>query len=294
MVVKGCQPRGRPRSCGVCLSQRPKNRRETKGTEQIICLFRLRVDSSLAVAVRLCYVNGRVVKQKIANAWFAFLAFLARNRILVVSTFGVLAPAFLAQYLRAITDPTLSTWPKFWLSLYIPAQLLLILASIAPTRYATLALLESILPSVHAVLGLKNTDRVTIHHIRNKKDQTYEQLTNYHPTKIGRGRVFHFTHGIVGKCLTTRSPQAYSVQTGTDFVTAMKRDWSFTEDELGRLTQDRRSFFAFPIGYNGQYAKAILYMDSCDPNTFTIANKETIAKKIEELFLPQLNQLSGA
>lgn len=229
--------------------------------------------------------------QKVKSAWFTFMAFLARHRAVAVSIVGILAPAFLALFLEAWTNPTSGELLKLWLGLYVPTQLLLVLASLAPIRYAHVALLESMLPSIHAVLKLKETDRVTIHHLRSIKQQTYEQLTNYHPTNIGRGRVFHFTHGIVGKSFMTRREQAYSIPQGKDFVQAMKDDWAFTDDELGRLTKDRQSLFAFPIGYERQHAKAVLFMDSKDPNTFTSGNMQTIAKNIEELFLSQINQL---
>jgi hypothetical protein len=229
--------------------------------------------------------------QRIVSAWFSFLAFLARNRTVVVSTVGVFAPAFLALSLRALTDPSAASLLNLWVALYIPAQLLLVLASVAPARYARVQLLESMLPAIHTVFNLKPTDRVTIHHLRNRNDQTYEQLTNYHTSRIGRGRIFRFHHGIVGQCLTNRTPLVYSVPEGKSFLDAMKEDWSFTENELSRLTQDRNSFFAFPIGYEEEYAKAVLYMDSADRATFTNDKKQEFAQKVEGLFLPLLNQL---
>jgi len=71
----------------------------------------------------------------------------------------------------------------------------------------------------------------------------------------------------------------------------MKDRWNFTDDELSRVTQDRLSYFTFPIGRDGQYAQAVLYMDSPNPGTFTDLNKQEIADKIRQLFLPQLEQV---
>lgn len=236
------------------------------------------------------------MRETIVNGWLLFQAFLARNRTLIISTFGVLAPAFLALSLRLLLEPTLQKW--LWLSLpiYVLSQVVLILASIAPPRYAKINLLEAMLPSIYHVLQLNDADknhpdRITIHYIRDKKRRTYEQLTNYCSTGLGRGRVFSFTHGIAGQCFPTRTSHSYTIPANMDFDTAMKRDWAFTQEEIVRLTKDRRSFFGFPIGADGEFAKAILYMDSANSGTFTEQNEEDIAEKIKDLFLATLERI---
>lgn len=230
--------------------------------------------------------------QRLLQMWLDTQAVLAEKRTLIICTFGVVAPAFLALSLRAVIEPNVRTWLWVWSPLYLIAQTVLILTGIAPPRYAKITLLETILPSIHRVLQLGENDRITIHHLRDKKYRTYEQLTNYHPTRVGRGRVFSFTHGIVGQCFATPGrAHSYAIPSGVAFVTAMQNDWSFTQDEISHLSQDRQSFFGFPIGTDGEYAKAVLYMDSPDPNTFNQQREAAITEQIDCLFSAQLAQI---
>lgn len=212
---------------------------------------------------------------------FRVFQFFAANRTVLVATLSAAASAFLGLWLQ-------SSRRWLWLCLFLVAQLFLVLVGTAPIQYATSALVESILPSIHKILGLSDYDRIAVHHIRSKRRQQYQQITHYYETHTGRGRVFPFAHGIVGQCFKVPQARSYAVPPGVDFRTAMRERWDFSDDELSRVRQDRRSFFAFPVGRHGELAKAVLYMDSPDPSTFADEKRDQIAQKIRDLFLPQL------
>jgi hypothetical protein len=214
----------------------------------------------------------------------AILSLLASYRTVLVATLSACASAFLGLWLQSGKP-----WP--WAYPFVVAEFCLVVAGITPSQYARVALLESLLPAIHKVLGLGPEDRVTIHHIRSRRRQLYEQLTDYHPTRAGRGRTFGFAYGIAGQCFGTAIARCYSVPAGSDFKAAMRDRWTFTEDDLSRVNQTRRSFFAFPVGRNGQFAMAVLYMDSDDPHRFTDESREATVKRIQEIFLPQLEQI---
>jgi len=146
------------------------------------------------------------------------------------------------------------------------------------------------LPTISAVLNLdQKTDRVTVHHLKSKRLERYEQLTNYYPSNTGKGRVYTFSHGIVGSVFKTREPRLFTIPDGKSFEEAMKGNWGFSEQELARLTRDRRAFYAYPIGTDGAVAKAILYIDSSSATTLTDA--ELLKDNIEKYFLRQLETI---
>ena len=177
------------------------------------------------------------------------------------------------------------------LSFFVLSTALTVFLSITPQYYERIKYAVSLLPAICHVLQLDGSARVAIHHIRSKKAQTYEQITPYYPTNTGQGRRFVFTQGITGQAFRTRLSQAYSIPDGVPLAEDYRRRWSFTGDEIARLAQDRKSFYAYPIGQEGEFAKVILYFDSADPSTFAPDRKRELDSKIEKLFLPMLERL---
>jgi len=182
-----------------------------------------------------------------------------------------------------------------WASLvvFVASSALTVFLSITPQYYERVKYAASLLPAICDILHLDNTARVAIHHIRSTKSQTYEQVTPYHPTNTGQGRRFVFTQGITGQAFRTRRSQAYSIPNGRSMAEDYSTRWSFTEDEVARLSQDRQSFYAYPIGQVEAFAKVVLYFDSADPRTFTEDGKPVLDSTIERLFLPTLERLFG-
>jgi hypothetical protein len=206
----------------------------------------------------------------------------------VVALLGVFSSPFLAQWLRSLQVTSIPAWA--WLLGFALAYVIVAVASTTPSQYARIEILEAMLPTIAAVLKLeKSTDRLAIHHMKSQSREKYIQLTNYWPSGTGKGREYTFSQGIVGRVFKTRVPNLYTVPQNMAFLDAMKDDWSFSGDELSRLTQDRRAFFAYPLGSDGAVARAVLYVDSS--NTRTLSDKETLVKTIDEMFLGQLEAI---
>lgn len=219
---------------------------------------------------------------KVGEWKFKLLKFLARHRTAAVAITGPLPFALLNLGFRY------HYWQCFILS--IVAYSLLIVAAIAPHQYASVLQLEMILRSLHQILSLdKEKDRITIHH--KKGTGEYEQITNYFPTVTGQGRSFVLGKGIVGRCFSYCKPRSTSLPTGITLIEFAKKDWGFNQDEASRLTQDRQSFYAFPIGQDSGFATAVIYMDSPDPARFTEANQPDRDEKIRTIFLPLIEEI---
>lgn len=218
-------------------------------------------------------------------AWTGLLGILARQRsiaLAVLSALTAIPMAFVSQ--------TQAHWS--WWVVFAGLLFLMVLAGTVPARYAAEPMLAYMLPTIHKLLELAPSDRVTVHHLKSASNQTYEQLTEYHPPpdRPSRGRTFTFSHGIVGQCFKTIHPLSWAVPAGKGFDEAMVDRWSFSQDELGRLTRDRRSFMVYPLGQDGPFARAVLYFDSASPERFCESNGSEHRKRIQEYFQPQLTE----
>lgn len=144
-----------------------------------------------------------------------------------------------------------------------------------------------ILPAIFSELKLnKDTTRITIHCIKKANKEKYVQLTPYYPTGGGQGREFQFTQGITGKSFRTKRASCYSIPEGKSLEDDHLERWNFKENEIKQLKQDRKSYFAYPIGYFGDYANIVIYADSSDPNCFNDNSdiyKNSI-KKFDDIF----------
>ena len=219
-----------------------------------------------------------------------FRLFLARHRTIV--TVIATAVGYLALGLFFSTLTGASMWFKLGsLGVFVLSTVLTVFVSATPEFHERVRYAASFLPAIADVLGLDSKARITIHHMYNKRQQTYEQVTDYYPTRIGQGRRFVFTQGITGQAFRTRISQVYSIPAEQSLEVDYQQRWSFTKDEITRLTQDRRSFYAYPIGQDGSYARAVLYMDSADATMFTRAKKAELDDKVRRLFLPTLEEL---
>jgi hypothetical protein len=217
----------------------------------------------------------------IRSSWFRLLRFFAANRTAVVAVLSPFPVLFINLGLNY----------RWWfLALSLLTYVLLVTAATAPSHYARLLLLEMMLQAIHKVLELDLTARITIHHIRSRSRQ-YEQLTNYFPLGDGgQGRRFDLGKGIVGRCFTSRAPRMTSLEEG-QLKQVYQDDWGYTASEAARVRQDRRSFFAFPIGEHRDCARAVIYMDSADAKMFRSENENAVVARMRALFLPALEEL---
>jgi hypothetical protein len=146
------------------------------------------------------------------------------------------------------------------------------MAGAVPSEFEVASRVEFMLPVIYRVLQLREGDRVAVHRLRSFPTKGYEQLTDYYPRQLrhAAGRKYPLSHGIVAQAMLNKHPRAWAIKPGVEFGAAMIKEWAFTEDQVKQLTQDRRSFLAYPIGQHGQYAKAVLYLDSADGSRFRV------------------------
>ena len=161
-----------------------------------------------------------------------------------------------------IQPPFVPIWLRWIIfGIFIISTSLSVFVNIMPRYYERIQIASNLLPVIFNVFGLDSTSRLTIHHIQNRKSQTYEQITDYYPTNSGRGRRFVFTQGITGQAFRTQHSHIYSIPTERNMKEDYQTRWAFTEDEISRLSQDRKSFYAYPIGQEGNFAKIVIYFE---------------------------------
>jgi hypothetical protein len=223
--------------------------------------------------------------RRLRATWSGLLSLLVRQKTIVVALLSVLASV--AGTLTAQEGTRILGWGALPIIIF-----LIVLVGAVPSRYAAEPMLAYMLPTIHRLLELERSERITVHYLKSAADQQYEQLTEYYPKPetSSRGRTFTFTHGIVGQCFNTIQKRCWAVPEGKSFEQAMVDRWSFNKEQLARLTQDRRSFMVYPLGQEGVYARAVLYLDSDKPDRFTEAKCGEYCAAIEEYFLAQLNE----
>lgn len=248
--------------------------------------------------------------------WSGLLRWIARNRAVALALLSAFASVLIGLAVTwkdasqvASTSSGGGLSPLVTIIVVAGAVLLMLLAGAVPPEYAAAERFDYLLPVMHHVLGLTKGDRMAVHRLHRFPSLGYEQITDYYdgpPTKRAResqgepddqkplkhsvGRRFSISHGIVAQSLSHPGhPIAWAVPSDQKFSEAMIDRWFFTEEEAARITPDRRSFLAFPIGRDGEYAKAVLYADSANAATFgEPAGKEAIAR-INDLFEGALN-----
>jgi hypothetical protein len=221
------------------------------------------------------------------------------QRYLITGVSGVVArqrPIALA-FLTTVTSALTAWWvQKPDVNLILVAVLVSLAATLwaglVGPRYERALLVELMLPAIHHVLGLHPEDRITVHVLRSGPKKTFEQLTDYYPRlKPDRGRIFPLNWGIVGYCFHSHRPDNWAVGDGETFEDAYRRArWQFTDEDLTRISKEPRSYFAYPIGRDGPYAKAVLYADSKNRETFADGSQAERCRLIEEVFLSSLTE----
>ena len=181
----------------------------------------------------------------------------------------------------------------FFFTLFILLSLLGTIINIgSSTYYDREKIAWRVLPIIFSELKLSDkTTRITIHCIKKANKEQYIQLTPYYPTGGGQGREFQFTQGITGKVFRTKIASCYSIPEGTTLEDDHLNRWNFTEREIKQLKQDRKSYFAYPIGYFGDYANIVIYADSSDPNCFCENGEiyKSAIKKFDNIFNPMIS-----
>jgi len=232
-------------------------------------------------------------------AWTWLLGVLARHRVIALAVLSTVASATVSLTLQ----PGQANRHYFGVASLVLVFLIL-LTGLTPARYAAADLVAFMLPAIHHVLKLTSAERVTIHLLISGRREKYEQLTDYYPRedRVTRGRVFTFSHGIVGQVFKTRQALCWSVleegvsekdlqeKPEESWKKAMNKRWGFNEPELSRVTPGRHSFLAHPIGQEGAHARAVLFIDSSDPKRFQEGTCSEYQDLITTVFVQQLKE----
>jgi hypothetical protein len=221
--------------------------------------------------------------------WSGLLRFVARHRAVSLAILSAVASVLLGLAVTEATRPESAAWT--WWLLGGAAVGLIVLAGAVPSEYVAAERLDFILPVIHKVLNLAPEDRLTVHRVRSLPRRGYEQITEYYPPqrKRTRGRTFGLNHGIVAHVLAhPGEPDAWDVPDDQSFEEAMLRRWSFNPAEMRSLTPDRKSFLAYPIGQDREWARAVLYIDSPRAETFRGAAGQAAIERIRDTFDAQL------
>lgn len=241
------------------------------------------------------------MQDDIRVAWTSVRGGLARHRAVALALLSTIASATVSLALQP-RDATHVTHHGYDLASLVLVFLIL-LTGLTPPRYGAAELVAFMLPAIHRVLGLSNAERLTIHLLISERRQKYEQLTDYYPPqeRSTRGRVFTFSHGIVGHVFKTNTPLCWSVlevvseqqlhdTPEESWKCAMNTRWGFDEPELARVTHGRHSFLAYPIGQVGPHARAVLFFDSPDPLRFRGRRLDADRDLLDTVFLQQLKE----
>lgn len=139
---------------------------------------------------------------------------------------------------------------------------------------------------VHLMGGWNHEARICVfvpcrfrpHHLR--------QLTPYARSGdwSSKRRGLSVTSGAVGRAFRTGEMVFQILPETANFDQEMRREWSFTSDDLRRMQKDRRTFFAIPIVDQHNRPKAVLYCDSSKVESFaSIARQQALLKVAVEL-----------
>jgi len=106
--------------------------------------------------------------------------------------------------------------------------------------------------------------RVTLWVPKDKKN--LEQIIPYCPTGGGAGRVINNTKGIIGKAYRTKTTildvlNKETTSTSESFQKYMIDKYGFSSEEVIRLAQDRKLYYALPLKDKEEVA-GVVYLDS--------------------------------
>lgn len=235
-------------------------------------------------------------RSRAALTWI--LGVIGRHRPIVLALFSTIASAFVSLSLQTGEHQTAYRIASLVL------VFLVLFTGLTPSRFAAANLMSFMLPAIHHALSLAPDERITVHLLISGRREKYEQLTDYYPNATGartRGRVFTFSHGIVGQVFKTHQPLCWSVlevvtkaelaaNASDSWKRAMTTRWGFDAAEMALLTPNRRSFLAHPIGQEGHHARAVLFVDSPNEDRFQQGRCNAEQDLIRTIFVPQLSE----
>lgn len=134
--------------------------------------------------------------------------------------------------------------------------------------------------TIAGAAGIKKEDgrlRVTIHRVVEPPGpgRDPEELEQMLPYIGGKGnappRRFSIRSGIIGKAAREKAAIAGSRQNEDyeSYVAELVRDWAYTEADARKIDAGRRSWMAVPILGPGDKTRAVVFLDSSEPDFFS-------------------------
>jgi hypothetical protein len=133
--------------------------------------------------------------------------------------------------------------------------------------YYQLQILHKLLPSNGSTV--RCTYHQPVHHrFRNRTELV--QAFDYILQGGGGGRQFPTNKGIIGKTYNDKGPRVENFFSDPEYRDRMLAEYNYTATELMHRTADRRSYMCYPIVDENHIVLGLLYLDSDQPNTFTM------------------------
>lgn len=189
-------------------------------------------------------------------------------------TVAIWAIEFLSLTAIAIVLSTATTTAKWWVA--VPA-LVIVGAKIAEYRQNVRVRINIVRYQLQILLTLLPTDgskvRCTYHcplHYKLLNRTQLMQAFDYMPNGGGGGRRFPIEKGIIGKVFSIKAPRVENFTSDEEYRTRMVTEYNYSVAEVMERTADRRSYMCYPVIDENHHVLGLLYLDSDNPNTFTM------------------------
>lgn len=100
---------------------------------------------------------------------------------------------------------------------------------------------------------------------------------------------FSITVGLVGEVARVGEAGADSLPNNRNLTDYLVSHWSFTREMAATIRQDRRSWYAIPIGAKGAPCIGVLFCDSSTPRYF--GSKKSLRRKMLQLSLVSIAEI---
>ncbi|SRR5258708_6313315 len=183
---------------------------------------------------------------------------------------------FLCVTAIAVVLSTASTSAKWWT--LIPAAIIILIKlleyfdnrrlSVNSVRYQ-LKVLVRLLPADGS--SVRCTYHLPVHQKFRNRTQL-AQAFDYIPDGGGGGRRFPIEKGIIGKVYVNKGARCENFGSDHEYRERMVKEYNYTASEVMERSADRRSYACYPIVDESHNVLGLIYLDSDQPNTFTVDN----------------------
>lgn len=108
------------------------------------------------------------------------------------------------------------------------------------------------------------------------------QTCNYILGGTGGGRKASIREGIVGRSFEQKEKLVENFENAEEYRTKMIAKYRYTTEGLKKCTEDRRSYFSYPILDENHRVLGVIYFDSSHQNMFTLDSTDPKMQMIEK------------